>query len=212
MGNIPTPEEARQFALARRQAKKDELDQKTLEKRSELYGDLIVEGEDLMKDEDVDDVPRLEAALAGLRGGAAPAKTDDVELAKFRKENEELKTSKGRLEKDVTSKDNKITSLESEIVGLKEELEELKEVKAAKPEPPKPTSPPKPAKPAPPTPTKTKTDPAPAEPVKAKKAKKVPASPAPKSKKVKKTDTAPAAPAKKTWRDRAKQLADNAKS
>ncbi len=192
MSTIPTADEARKAAEARRAG----VDAELLKRRAELYGDVQLDAEAVMATVDVDDIPRLEAALAALRGESATTSSPDPKLVKerddLRKEVAKIKTDYGR---EVAAKDDKIEDLKSKIADLEKELNEAKA-----------------AKPAPPTPTKTKTDPAPAEPVKAKKAKKVPASPAPKSKKVKKTDTAPAAPAKKTWRDRAKQLADNAKS
>lgn len=136
---IPSPEDARRAALARRKAERERLDQETLEKRSLLYGDLQLETEELMEDEDVDDVPRLEAALAGLRGQSEIIeKTVEVEkivpdpdvqrklneanaeLAGLRKESHELKTENGRLNARLNTDAERLASLRAENEKLKE--------------------------------------------------------------------------------------------
>lgn len=65
---VPSPEDARKAALARREAEQTKQNEELLRERSELYGEAQLKIEDLMAQLDVDDISVLRSVIDLLDG------------------------------------------------------------------------------------------------------------------------------------------------
>jgi outer membrane biosynthesis protein TonB len=100
---IPTLEDARQTALARRQATQADHDAQLLEQRSVLAGEAQLMIEELMKTPDVDDVPLLQTVVDVLHGktpsvtasATEPLSDEEQELIEASRSGRLVKTDNG---------------------------------------------------------------------------------------------------------------------
>ncbi|MGB3009483.1 MAG: hypothetical protein WBB33_03955 [Candidatus Saccharimonadales bacterium] len=115
MTTIPTIDDALRAVADIEQKATDDAAEKArqlLQRRAELFGRVIQAAQNVMEVYDIDDIPRLEAALAALRGDTVQTKpqinlTDDQEqlLKDFANGNVRLETAK------VTNPDGTVTVL-----------------------------------------------------------------------------------------------------